>query len=180
MCARRSVDALARAGVTHVIGIPDNSSGALFDELRRDVTIRLIRVTREGEAFALASGLWLGGATPLVVVQNTGLLESGDALRGTALRMGASLPFVVTGRGYVKSRRAGIEPGESAFFDRDSLIRPDVDSVALLTEPTLRAWGVPFIRCEEGDDPGGMIAQTVTRAERERRPVALVLTRTLN
>jgi len=180
MHARRTVDALARAGVTHVVGIPDNTSGALFDELRCNVTIRLVRVTREGEAFALASGLWLGGARPLVVVQNTGLLESGDALRGTALRMGASLPFVVTGRGYGKSRRAGIEPRGSASFDRDSLLRADVDSVALLTEPTLHAWAVPFTHCEEGDDPAEMIADTVARAGRERRPVALLLTRTLS
>ncbi len=97
------LQALEDSGVTHVVGIPDNTSAPLFDALLHHPTIRLVEVTREGEAFALASGLWLGGANPLVVVQNTGLMESGDALRGTAVRMGAPLAFVVTARGYARA-----------------------------------------------------------------------------
>ena len=50
--ARRTVDGLMRAGITHVVGIPDNTSGPLFDEVLRHPAIRLITVTREGEAFA--------------------------------------------------------------------------------------------------------------------------------
>ena len=131
-----------RAGITHVVGIPDNTSGPLFDELVRHPKIRLVPVTREGEAFALASGLWLGGASPLVVIQHTGLLEAGDGIRGTAQRMGAPIPFVVTGRGYAKMERAGVRRDDPRT--RELLTRADVDSTALLTEPTLDAWGIPY------------------------------------
>lgn len=172
--ATRTVNALVRGGVTHVVGIPDNTSGPLFDEVGRHPTVRRVTTTREGEAIALAAGLWLGGASPLVVIQNTGLLESGDALRGTALRMGAPLPMVVTGRGYAKMRRAGVGPADERTIE--SLTRPDVDSVALLTEPTLDAWGVPWALCDEADDAPSAIAELVERATLEERPVALVLT----
>jgi hypothetical protein len=176
--ARRTVDGLLRAGVTHVVGIPDNTSGPLFETVLRHPTIRLITVTREGEAFALASGLWLGGASPLVVIQNTGLLEAGDGIRGTAQRMGAPIPFVVTGRGYAKMERAGVTRDDART--RELLTRPDVDSTALLTEPTLDAWGIPFRRCDEDDDPVSEIARLIDDVADARLPSALVLTRPLD
>lgn len=167
------VDRLLEAGVTHVVGIPDNTSAPLFDALSGRAPPRLVIVTREGEAFALAAGLWLGGASPLVVVQNTGLLESGDALRGTAVRMGAPLPIVVTGRGYAKMEAAGLEP--KVERTRDVLTRPDVDSVALLTEPTLDAWGIPYSVCRSAAHASEAISGTVGRAAEQQRPVALLL-----
>ncbi len=168
------VDALEAAGVTHVLGIPDNTSGPLFDLLARHPTIRLVIVTREGEAIAMASGLWLGGARPLVVVQNTGFLESGDALRGTAARMGAPVPIVVTGRGYAKMRAAGLGPATPRT--RELMTRPDVDSVALVTEPTLDAWGIPYTVCADDDDPAAAIAGLIERAHVRECPCALLVT----
>lgn len=176
--ARPTVDALLRAGVTHVVGIPDNTSGPLFDQVLRHPTIRLITVTREGEAFALASGLWLGGASPLVVIQNTGLLEAGDSIRGTAQRMGAPIPLVVTGRGYAKMERAGVSGSDE--LTRDLMVRPDVDSTALLTEPTLEAWGIPYTRCGDDSDPSVDIPRTIEEAKALSRPVALILTRSFD
>ena len=173
-----TLHALVKAGVTHVVGIPDNTSGPLFNEVVRHPTLRLVTVTREGEAVALGSGLWLGGASPLVVIQNTGLLESGDALRGTALRMGAPLPIVVTGRGYAKMAAAGLEPDVPRTIDL--LTRPDVDSTALVTEPTLEAWGVPFERCEAGGDPAGALTRAIEAARRDERPTAVIVVGALN
>lgn len=172
-----TVHALVTAGVTHVVGVPDNTSGPLFAEVVRHPTLRLVTATREGEAIAIAAGLWLGGASPLVVIQNTGLLEAGDALRGTAVRMGAPLPLVVTGRGYAKMRRAGLTPGDPLSIEL--LTRPDVDSTALLTEPTLRAWGIPFECCEGDSDPTAGIVNTIDAAQAQERPVALILARSL-
>lgn len=174
----RTVHGLIRAGVTHVVGIPDNTSGPLFHAAMRHPTLRLVTVTREGEAFALASGLWLGGASPLVVIQNTGLLESGDAIRGTAMRMAAPIPMVITGRGYAKMLGAGIGPEDERTVAL--LTRPEIDSTALLTEPTLQAWGIPFRRCDGDDDPVAAILDTVDAAREDRRPSALILLRALD
>ena len=127
-------------------------------------------VTREGEAFAVASGLWLGGAYPVVVIQNTGLLESGDSLRGTAMRMGVPLLCLVTYRGYHKLPKQGGAP--------DEMTRADVDSVAVVSEPTLDAWRVPY-ELYRSDDDQTRIARAAARAEAESRPVALLLTQLL-
>jgi sulfopyruvate decarboxylase TPP-binding subunit len=169
---------LVATGITHVVGLPDSISGPLFDMVEGHPAIRLVTVTREGEAFAIASGLWIGGARPLVVVQNTGLLESGDSLRGTAQRMAVPLPILVTGRGYAKMHAADAAPGDP--LTPELLTRPDVDTTALLTEPTLAAWGVPFARCEGDDDPAHEIRVTIELAREQERPVALVVARKLS
>jgi len=166
------VDTLVRAEITHVMGIPDNSSAPVFDALIDHPSIRLVTVTREGEAFAIASGVWLGGGRPFVIVQNTGLLESGDALRGTASRMGVPLPVMVTGRGYSKMIRAGIGP--SVDLDRDLVTRAEIDSVALHTEPTLDAWGIPFERADAETDLR-LLGATIERARAEERPIVFLL-----
>jgi thiamine pyrophosphate-dependent acetolactate synthase large subunit-like protein len=160
-------------GATHLVGIPDNGSAALFESARTHPRIDLVTVTREGEAFALASGLWIGGGAPVVAIQNTGLLESGDALRGTAVRMGIPLLCLIGYRGHASMDRSGIDP----FHRPDStatLRRPDVDSTALLTEPTLEAWGIPHAVMEPGLEKE-MVVAAWNRALDEDRPIALLL-----
>jgi sulfopyruvate decarboxylase TPP-binding subunit len=162
---------------THAVGLPDNASAALFSLLERHPRVRLVPVTREGEAFAVASGVWAGGGSPLVVVQNTGLIESGDALRGTAVRMGVPLVFVVTYRGYARASGKTPLPPDRPLAP-EILVDPRLDSVALLTEPTLDAWGIPYLRYgSDADVPQVMAA--ARRARDEARPQALLLTRAL-
>ena len=168
------ISALVRAGATHVIGLPDNTSAALFDRAEAHDGITVLTVTREGEAFAVASGLWLGGKNPVVVVQNTGLLESGDSLRGTAVRMGVPLLCIVTYRGY-SSMIAHAAESEGNSPGIETLTRNDVDSVALATEPTLRAWGIPY-HVYSGDAKPGALIDAWQEAHREQRPVAVLLT----
>lgn len=162
---------------THAVGLPDNASAALFSLLERHPRVRLIAVTREGEAFAVAAGLWAGGAAPLVVVQNTGLLESGDALRGTAVRMGVPLVFVVTYRGHARAAARGPLP-PTLPLAAEALVDSGLDSVALLTEPTLDAWGIPYWRYASDADVAH-VAAAARRAHDESRPVAVLLTRAL-
>jgi hypothetical protein len=178
LSAAELLDRLEGEGVTHVIGLPDNDTAPLLDLLAEHPRVRLVRVAREGEAFALASGLWLGGAVPFVVIQNTGLLEAGDALRGTASRMGVPLVFLVGYRGFAKMRTAGRDDPRPAGLSRDDLVRPDLDSVALMTEPTLAAWGIPSERLRGAEDRT-RVSEAFVRARAEQRPVALLLTHTL-
>ena len=163
-------------GITHAVGIPDNDTAEVFDRVRAHPMIRLLTVTREGEAFAIAAGLWIGGQQPVVVVQNTGLLESGDSLRGTAGRMGVPLLCLVGYRGYAKmvAPRAGTTSGA---LDAEMLTRPDVDSVALLTEPTLTAWGVPYWHHVSDNDTDTVIPSAFETASRQSQPTAVLLTR---
>jgi sulfopyruvate decarboxylase TPP-binding subunit len=165
---------LIAQGATDLLGIPDNASAALFDLASSDHRVRCLTVTREGEAFAVAAGLWLGGRMPVVSIQCTGLMESGDAIRGTAVRMGVPVLCLVGYRGYAKMLRAGIDPG-SVPADHGELQRHDVDSAAVHLLPTLGAWAIPYVFLDPEREAESIRAAWV-RARTEERPVAILLT----
>lgn len=141
-----------------MVGVPDNGSRALFERLWAQARIEVILVSREGEAFAVACGLHVGGKRPFVVIQNTGLLESGDAFRGTAYNMGIPLVSLIGYRGY------------------HSMAKADdwTDTAATFLEPTLEAWRLPY-SLMKGDTDIGQIAAAFEQAEQTGRPRAILL-----
>ena len=156
--AAKIIAALERHGITHVLGVPDNGSCVLYERLWEHDTIEVILTSREGEAYGLASGLYLGGAHPLVLIQNTGFLEAGDALRGTAYNMGIPLVMLVGYRGY-----ATMAPGA-----------PRVDTAATFFEPTLKAWNIPYTAMHTDDD-SGQIDAAFAKAQATSLPTAVLL-----
>ena len=172
--AARLIERLRSQGVTHVVGLPDNSTAALFAALRDEATMKLVSVTREGEAFAIAAGLWIGGAKPVVLIQNTGFFESGDAIRGCATRMRIPLVCLVSYRGYLKMKRAGMEPS-LALLTPENLSRPDQDSCAFLLEPTLRAWGIPYEGLASDDDLPAIATAFAEAQQRESAVARLIV-----
>lgn len=134
--AQKIVDTLKEHNITHAIGVPDNGSARIYELLREEQNIEVITVTREGEAFAIAAGLYIGGKKPVIIIQNTGLLESGDAFRGTVFNM--QIPVVV----FV---------GYRGYHNRDADGKW-VDSVATFLEPTLNAWKLPYHKLESDSD----------------------------
>lgn len=130
------VACLERIGTTHVLIIPDSESRHLHQALLDDDTIEVITPCREGESIAIAAGLWIGGAHPVVIIQNTGLMEAGDALRGCGIGPRIPLRLVVGWRGY-----AGAVAG-----------RIPIDSAYPYTEPLLEAWSIPTWHLMTDDD----------------------------
>ena len=158
--AERVVGALVELGTTHVIGVPDNATRLIYELLEAKKQTQVVLVCREGEAWAVASGLWVGGRKPVVIIQNTGFLESGDALRGTAMEMAVPLLAIINYR------------GRHTLKNND----PDtVDSAARLFEPTLRAWQVPYHFLEEGRE-GDILRGADKQAHELRRPVPVLMT----
>lgn len=134
--AQKIVDELKKQNITHAVGVPDNGSARIYELLREDQKIEVITVTREGEAFAIAAGLYIGGEKPVIIIQNTGFLESGDAIRGTVINM--QIPVVV----FI---------GYRGYHNRDADGKW-VDSVAAFLEPTLKAWNLPYQMLETDAD----------------------------
>ncbi len=127
------VAAFTELGITHVVWIPDTTTGQWDDALQVAPNITLIQVCREGEAWALAAGLYLGGARPIVVIQCTGLFESGDAMRNIVHDYKLPIYGLVGYRSYLN---ASSLPG---------------DTCLKFTEPVLNAWALDtlFIDSEE-------------------------------
>lgn len=148
-------------GVTHVVGLSDNLCRVLFQKIQADDEIEIVHVSREGEAFAIAAGLQLGGKKPLVLIQNTGLLEAGDAFRGCSWNMRIPQVMLIGYRGF-KTLAPGVE---------------NRDSVAEFTEPTLNAWRIPY-KIMLDDEDVTMIGRAFKIAESTSMPTAILIAET--
>ncbi len=152
--AEQVVEQIRGLGVTHVVWIPDSVLGTWESALQADDAIELVRVCREGEAWVLAAGLLLGGKLPLVMIQNTGLFESGDAMRNVLFDLKLPLLAVI---GY-----------------RSALVPNTTDTACYFTEPILRGWGLDYevvCRAEELDVIGRHLRECL---EQERAGVVLI------
>ncbi len=153
--AARVLETFKAMGVTHIVWLPDSETGFLYEAVTADGSIKLVPVCREGEALAIAAGLWVGGANPLVLIQNTGLFESGDSIRGLGLDVGLPVVMVIGYRGWLGGQ-------------------PMTDSAGVYTEPILRAWGINYYLVEtEQDLPKILAAQA--EALKTSRPVAVLV-----
>ena len=113
-------------GVSHVVTVPDSTIGRWEPAIQTSDRVRLVRVCREGEAWQVAAGLHLGGATPVVMIQCTGLFESGDALRNVLHDWKLPIFSIIGYRSYLDQAKL---PG---------------DTCLVFTEPILDAWKIDY------------------------------------
>ncbi len=153
--AAKVLETFKAMGITHIVWLPDSETGFLYEAIAADGSIRLVPVCREGEALAIAAGLWVGGAKPLVLIQNTGLFESGDSIRGLGLDVGLPVVMVIGYRGWLGGQ-------------------PMTDSAGVYTEPILKAWGINYYLVETDQDLPKMLAAQ-EEALKTSRPVAVLI-----
>jgi sulfopyruvate decarboxylase TPP-binding subunit len=151
------VSALRECGISHVVWLPDTALGTWDAALSAAGNLQLIRVCREGEAFAVAAGLLIGGKKPIVLVQCTGLFEAGDSLRNVVHDMGLPVFFIVGVRSYYARQQ-----GKSN------------DSCAVFTEPIVKAWQIPYVIFEQRDGKEELVS-TYRRAQAAKQPMAILL-----
>ena len=123
---------LKKNNISHVVWLPDSETNFMYQMLQAEPTIDLVPVCREGETMAIAAGLWVGGKKPVVLIQNTGIFESGDSIRGLGLDINQPLVMLIGYRGWT---RRGATP----------------DSAARFTEHILHAWGINYYLIETDD-----------------------------
>ena len=146
---------LREAGITHVVTVPDSTLGQWEDAISGN-GLGLIRVCREGEAWAVAGGLYLGGAVPIVMIQCTGLFESGDALRNILHDWKLPIPSIIGYRSYLNQETL---PG---------------DTCRVFTEPILRAWQIDF-RLITAPEQYPLMAEHLHALRASGRPGALLI-----
>ena len=127
------VEVFTGLGLSHVVWIPDTTLGQWDEAFRAAEGLQLIQVCREGEAWATAAGLYLGGARPIVCIQCTGLFESGDALRNVAHDYQLPVFGLIGYRSYLNATSL---PG---------------DTCLKFTEPILNAWALDSVFIDSPD-----------------------------
>ena len=146
---------LKKNNVTHVVWLPDSETNFMYEQLLTEPHLDLVPVCREGETVAIAAGLWVGGKKPVVLIQNTGVLESGDSIRGLGLDVNQPLVMLIGYRGW----------------DRHGVTS---DSAARYIEHILHAWGISYYLIEvDGDAP--RVSLAMEEAVRTSKPVAVLV-----
>ena len=149
------INELKKNDVTHVVWLPDSETNFMYELLTGEPTLDLVPVCREGETMAIAAGLWVGGKKPVVLIQNTGIFESGDSIRGLGLDVHQPLVMLIGYRGW----------------SRHGLTN---DSAARFIEHILHAWGINYYLIETDDD-ADRISLALAEADRNQRPVAVLV-----
>jgi len=143
-------------GVTDIVTVPDSTIGAWQPAIESHGRTRIVRVCREGETWETAAGLFLGGRTPLVMIQCTGLFESGDALRNVLHDWKLPVFSIIGYRSYLNQSTL---PG---------------DTCLVFTEPVLDAWRIDYkLITEPSQLP--LIAEHYRACISDARPGAIVI-----
>jgi sulfopyruvate decarboxylase TPP-binding subunit len=146
---------MKKHGITHVVWLPDSETNWLYTLMKADPSITLVPVAREGLAFSCAAGIYVGGGKPVILIQNTGLMESGDSMRGWTMGLNIPVVLMVGYRGYT---RHGVNR----------------DTAATYTEPFLNAFHIQYYLVENsGDAP--RISVAFEEAQKNKRPVAVLI-----
>ena len=87
-------------GFDFFAGVPCSLIEALIRDLESHPRLPYVAAVREDVAVGMAAGAWLAGRRPVVLMQNSGLGTSLNALASLSLMYGLPALLVVTWRGY--------------------------------------------------------------------------------
>lgn len=152
------LEQIRAAGTTHVITVPDTHQKSLLELLSKSGQPELITTCTEDEAMGVNLGLYIGGARPLLLIQNSGFYAAINTLRGLSLDARVPTCMLI---------------GE---FARDPAVAPAEHTMRLvrLLEPTLKVWQVPYHRLDHPTDVTAIPA-AMKLAWTNRGPVALLV-----
>ncbi len=149
---------IVKLGITHVICVPDTFQKTVIARLAELEVPRTLIVCTEDEAMGINAGLYIGGANPMMLIQNNGIHASINTMKAIALD--AKVPtFIVVGQ-----------------FLRDATKAPEENRARAvrLLEPTLDVWGVPYFRLEGPEDIGAF-AKAYERAHEDKGPAVVIV-----
>ena len=152
------LDEIRRAGITHVITVPDTHQKSLLALLAEQTTPQLVTVCTEDEAMGVNLGLYMGGQRPMLLIQNSGFYAAVNTIRGLCLD--AKVPAMLLIGEFFR------DPAKPSREQTSRLVR--------MLEPMLDIWQIPYHRLEIEQDLD-RIPEAVDQAWRERGPVAVLV-----
>src|SRR6202140_1068201 len=149
-CDIRLVSALPETWLVHLIRLADD-----------DPEMILGRLAKEGEGVGVSAGAHFSGVKSAMLMQNHGFLASINGIVSFAHLYKIPLLMLISYRG--------------SFGERD----PWQTQGGNVTEPLLRALGIPYSFLDKAESAKTRIRQAQTLAESSLQPVALLLMREL-
>ncbi len=151
---RAIIDAIKTAGVSFVAALPDivTSDGLLWP-LASEPELQLVRLCKEDEGVSICGAMSYNGTRALLLMQQTGLMDSLNAIR--AIGMDYRLPVCMM---------VGLQGKEPERRSADS------DSYGVrIIEPVLDAMSIPH-RAVENPGDVAQISGDIDRAYRDSLP----------
>ena len=149
------------AGIRFLSAMPETWLVYLLQLADDDPEMTLVEVAKEEEAIGIAAGAYFAGAKNALLMQNHGFLASINGLVSLALLYRIPLVMLIAHRGHW---------GEPYPWHTQG---------GAVTEPVLRALGLPFEYARDPMKVGQQIREAQTLAWSSLSPVALLLSRDL-
>jgi len=131
------VSAITASGVDFVVSVPDiTTSEGLLRPLAKLAKPRLIRICKEDEGVGICAGLAYTGKRALLLIQQTGMLDSINAIRGVAVEYALPICMMVG----LLEKEPGVPPRQSKRYG------------VRIVGPILDAMGIPYHEIEADAD----------------------------
>ncbi|MPM95447.1 hypothetical protein SDC9_142601 [bioreactor metagenome] len=122
------LSALQNEGVTHAVTVPDFVQFALHERIADQACgIRNVFAATEDQALTTAAGLYLGGRTPVVMLQNQGLYKGFNSLRAVCLDAG--IPLVILAGQFGREVDNFTKPMTQSRRSMVRLMQPFLDAI---------------------------------------------------
>jgi sulfopyruvate decarboxylase subunit alpha len=152
---------IVASGVDFVVSVPDiTTSEGLLRPLAQMSKPRLIRVCKEDEGIGICAGLAYTGKRSLLLIQQTGMLDSINAIRGVAVEYALPICMMVG----LLEKEPDVLPRQSKRYG------------VRIVEPILDAMGITYHEIE-GDADVGKIKPAIDGAYAGSYPVVLLIGR---
>ena len=149
-CDIRILSALPETWLVHLVRMSDD-----------DPEMILVRLAKEEEGVGISAGAYFAGVKSAMLMQNHGFLASINGIVSFAHLYKIPLLMLISYRGSIGER----DPWQTQGGN--------------VTEPLLRALGIPYFFLDGTETLNKRIRQAQTLAESSLQPVALLLTRDL-
>jgi len=159
--SRLIYDALKACDVRLISALPETWLVHLIRMAEDDPQMTLVRIAKEEEAVGISAGAHLAGVSSALLMQNHGFLAAVNPIVSLALLYKSPLLMLISYRGHM---------GEKDPWQTQG---------GLVTEPLLRALGIPIWHLTAPGDVARRIKDAQTLAHAALHPVAVLLSREL-
>ena len=157
----RIIAEIKASHIEFVVSVPDiTTSEGLLRPLSQGAAPRLIRVCKEDEGIGICAGLSYTGRRSLLLIQQTGLLDSINAVRGVAVEYALPICMMVG----LLEKEPDVRPRQSKRYG------------VRIVEPILDAMGIPYHEIEDEPDVS-KIRPAIDDAYAASHPVVLLIGR---